>query len=293
VRLSLAGVAALALSGSLSWADAPVESRYQVNASFSGAWASISNVPGASVTQEEMSVELIGFRRPLRDDETPFSLQPFMQRESTLSLSVDIGRSQLADQSVYFYPTGFVAITGANVDAYLNQWFAVIASASYAYNELGGDVSQTVHVFSTGAGVGFRYRNTRLDLSAGEQVSRTSGAFGPRQGNVSLSAVTVIKRRLSLDASGTLFDGGAHGFFEAGLYPSKWTGVIVSASATRSDLDARQYTGSVGFSCWFDARSGLLAEYTLIHATAPGTSDLADGISLMAHKLLVQAYFRR
>jgi hypothetical protein len=282
---------ALALCGAVARAEPPVESRYQVNGSLSGGWVSISNPSGTSATQEAMSVELTLFRTLLQDDESPYSLQPFMQRESTLSLSTDIGRFEQA-LSGNVYRTWFYATAGAKADAYLKQWFAVFASASYAYSEVGGDVSQTAHVFSTGVGVGFRYRNTRLDLSVGEEVPRASGAFGPWRGNLTVTAFTVIKHRLSLDASGTLFDGAVQGFLEAGLFPSKGTGVFVSASTSRSDIDIRQYGGSVGLVCWFDARSGLLGEYALSYTTSSASTDVASGDHELAHSLLVEAYFR-
>ena len=123
--------------------------------------------------------------------------------------------------------------------AYLKPWFAVFGGASYEYFNLHDvDVAQTGHGFAADVGVGFRVRNTRLDLSVTEQGDRTSGAFGPWRRNLTLSALTVIRRRVALTAVGTLVQGGEEGSFEVEVFPTKSTGVFVSgfAGPTRSPM---------------------------------------------------------
>ncbi len=130
-----------------------------------------------------------------------------------------------------------------------------------------------------------------------EGAARTAGAFGPWRGSLTLSVFTVIKHRLSLDASGTLLTGGGQGFFEAELFPTKATGMFVSAFAARFDgyptpTGIKQLRGSGGLTYWFDARSALLAEYTLLHETDPGDPQTANAYHGLSHTLLVEAYFR-
>ena len=76
------------------------EPNFQVNSSLSGTRYSLSNGPGlpsASGNQETLSMEMIAFGAPLHDDDSPYSLQAFMQRENTFTLSVSGGRFDTAN----------------------------------------------------------------------------------------------------------------------------------------------------------------------------------------------------
>ena len=64
---------------------------FQVNSSLSGTQYSLSNIPGVPDTSGDratLSMELIAFGAPLHDDDSPYSLQAFMQRENTVTVSV-------------------------------------------------------------------------------------------------------------------------------------------------------------------------------------------------------------
>src|SRR5437868_10506115 len=67
------------------------EANFQVNSSLSGTRYSLSNTtggPGTSGDQATLAMELIAFGAPLHDDDSPYGLQPFMQRENRFTLSV-------------------------------------------------------------------------------------------------------------------------------------------------------------------------------------------------------------
>jgi hypothetical protein len=307
----LAGFAALVVRGTPAEAEPPageVQSigldeapNFQVDTIASGGWYSLSyppSVPSTSGNSESLSMNVIAFQAPLRDDDSPYSLQPFFQRESTFTMSLSSGRFDTANQTGGVDRTEWNAGVGASFDAYLKRWFAVFAGASYGYFSLHDvDLAETGHSFSTDAGVGFRFRNTRVDLLVGEGISRTSGVFGAWRGNLTLYAFTVIRRRLSLTARGSLVQGGEEGFLEAELFPTKSSGVFASAFVGRYEpyvdpVVVTRTIGSVGFAGWFDATTGVLAEYSLTSETDPATPYVTIGYRELAHTLLLEAYFR-
>jgi hypothetical protein len=306
----LAGIAALVVRGLPARAEPSDDARavgadqdpnFQFNGTMTGTLYSISPPPGiprTSGNQETLSMNLIAFETPLHDDDSPYSLQAFAQRENTLSMSSTSGRFDTANQFGGVDRTEWYAGAGAGFDAYVKRWFALFASASYEYFDL-QDVAlaQTTHSFAADAGVGFRYRNTRVDVSVGEQGDRTSGDFGPWRGSLGLSAFTVINRRVSLTATGTLVQGGKEGFFAVELFPTKATGVFMSAFAGRFEpypepIVATRYIGSAGFAAWLDATTALVGQYSLTYETDPALPQVTNGYSELSHTLLFEAYFR-
>jgi hypothetical protein len=315
----LAGIAAFAVRGVPAQAEtaddvravaAEQEPNFEVDGALTGTRYSISQpagVPGTSGNRETLSMNLTAFETPLHDDDSPYSLQAFTQRKSTFSMSVNSGRFDTANQFGGVDRTEWYAGAGAGFDAYVKRWLAVFASASYDYFDLHDvDLVQTTHAFAADAGVGFRYRDTRVDLSVGEQGDRTLGAFGPWRGSLALSAFTVIRRRVSLTATGTLVQGdqggqggqgGREGFFAAELFPAKTTGVFVSAFAGRFEpysdpIGVRRYIGSAGVAGWLDATTALVGQYSLTYETDAATPQVTDGYNELSHTFLLEAYFR-
>jgi hypothetical protein len=306
----LAGIALFVVRGAPAQAEtaddvraaaADPEPNFEVDGTLSGTHYSISQpagVPGTSGNQETLSMNLTAFETPLHDDDSPYSLQAFTQRKSTFSMSVTSGHFDTANQFGGVDRTEWYAGAGAGFYAYVKRWLAVFASASYDYFDLRDvDLAQTVQSFAADAGVGFRYRDTRVDLAVGEQDDRILGAFGPRRGSLALSAFTVIRRRVSLTATGTLVQGGREGFFEAELFPAKTIGVFASAFAGRFEpysdpIVATRYVGSAGVAGWFDATTALVGQYSLTYETDPATPQVTDGYHELSHTLLLEAYFR-
>jgi hypothetical protein len=221
-----------------------------------------------------------------------------MQRENTFTVSVRGGRFDTANPYGGVDRTEWFTGVGAAFDAYLKPWFAVFGGASYSYFDLHDvDAAQTTHSFAGDVGVGFRVRNTRLNLSAGEQGDRSSGAFGPWRRSLTLSAFTVIKRRVALTAGGTLVQGGKEGSLEVEVFPTKSAGLFVSGFAGRFEpyvtpTLVTRYAGTAGFAGWFDANTALVAEYELTYemdlATLPSTS----GYNELSHTVVLEAYLR-
>jgi len=277
------------------------EPNFQVNSSLSGTRYSLSNIPGVPTTsgnQETLSMELIAFGAPLHDDDSPYSLQAFMQRENTFTLSVRGGRFDTANPFGGVGRTEWFAGVGGGFSAYLKPWFAVFGGASYEYFDLHDiGTAQTGHSFAGDVGVGFRLRNTRLDLSAGEQGDRTSGAFGPWRRSLRLSAFTVIKRRVALTAVGALVEGGEEGSFEVEVFPTKSAGLFVSGFAGQFEpyvtpTLATRYAGTAGFAGWLDANTALVGEYELTYEMDLATPPATSGYHELSHTVVVEAYLR-
>jgi len=177
----LAGSAAFVVRGAPARAEtvddvraaaADPEPNFEVDGALTGTHYSISQpagVPGTSGNQETLSMNLTAFATPLHDDDSPYSLQAFTQRESTFSMSIASGHFDTANQFGGVDRTEWYAGAGAGFNAYVKRWLAVFAGASYDYFDLHDvDLAQTVQSFAADAGVGLRYRDTRVDLSVGE-----------------------------------------------------------------------------------------------------------------------------
>lgn len=307
----LAGAAALVVPCALARAQAPAEELrtagadeepdFQVDSAASGGWYSLAYPPGSPSThgnREALSMSLTAFEVPLRDDDSPYTLQPFMQRESSFTLSFSGGRFDTTNPYGGVDRTEWNAGIGASFDAYLKRWLAVFGGASYGYFDLHDvDVAQTGHTFSASAGAGIRYGNTRVNLSGGGAVDRTAGAFGSWRRNLTLSAFSVIRRRVGVNVSGTLVQGGEEGSVDVEVYPTKGTGVFASAFAGRYEpysdpIFVTRYVGSVGFAGWFDATTALVGQYSLLDETDPATSSVTIGYRQLSHTLSIEAYFR-
>jgi hypothetical protein len=277
------------------------EPNFQVDSSLSGTRYAISPRPGGLSTsgnQETLSMEIIAFGAPLHDDDSPYSLQAFMQREDTFTLSVRGGRFDTANPYGGVDRTEWFTGVGGGFSAYLKPWFVLFGSASYGYFELHDvDAAQSGHTFAGDVGVGFRVRNTRLALSGGAQGDRMSGAFGPWRRSLTLSAFTVIRRRVVLSAAGTLVDGGEEGSFEVEVFPTKSAGLFVSGFAGRSQpyvtpTLVTRYAGTAGFAGWFDANTALVGEYELTYETDSATAPSTTGYNQLSHTVVLEAYFR-
>jgi hypothetical protein len=145
----LTALATLALHAAAARAEPPVDDlqvvppdpdpNFQVNTSLSGRRYSISDSPGVpdtSGSQEALSMTVIAYGTPLHDDESPYSLQPFMQRENTFSMSLSGGHFDTANPYGGVDRTEWSTGVGASFDAYLKRWLAVFGGASYGYFDL-------------------------------------------------------------------------------------------------------------------------------------------------------------
>jgi hypothetical protein len=100
----------------------------------------------------------------VRDDGTPRTLQPFLQRRSTLDLHLlgggfDTRRDAGEPRRVYYY--------GAEVavDAYLGAAFALTARTYYTHHRVNDTTSYAEESFSQSIGIGVRFGDVRFDAS--------------------------------------------------------------------------------------------------------------------------------
>ena len=277
------------------------EPNFQVNSSLSGTRYSLSYSPGGPSTsgnQEALSMEIIAFGAPLHDDDSPYSLQAFMQREDTFTLTVRGGRFDTANPYGGVDRTEWSTGVGGAFDAHLKPWFVVFGGASYGYFDLHDvNVAQTGDSYAGDVGFSFRIRNTRLDLSGGVQGERTSGVSGPWRPDLTLSAFTVIKRRVALSAAGTLLQGGELGSFEVEVFPTKSAGVFMSGFAGRFEpyvtpTLVTRYAGTAGFSGWFDANTAVVGQYQLTYETDPATPPSTTSYNELSHTFVLEGYVR-
>jgi hypothetical protein len=274
---------------------------FQVNSSLSATRYSLSYSPAGPDTsgnRETLSMEMIAFGAPLHDDDSPYSLQAFMQREDTFTLSVTGGRFDTANPYGGVDRTEWFTGVGGAFHAYLKPWFILFGGASYGYFSLHDvDTAQTGQSFAGDLGVGFRVRNTRLGLSAGAADVRTSGVSSPWRPSLTLSAFTVIKRRVALTAIGTLVQGGEEGFLQVEVFPTKSAGLFVSGFAGRFEpyvtpTVVTRYAGTAGFVGWFDANTALVGSYELSYEIDPATPPSTTGYDYLSHTVALEAHFR-
>jgi hypothetical protein len=219
------------------------------------------------------------------DDDAPRSLQPFLQRTGSVYGSV-VGGGFVTRYGAQSRTNSYFS-TDLGVDAYGTPHFALTGGGGYTYSVLDDDFVNESHAFSGRAGLGVRAGDARFDASYAFRARATDGTFEDlRWGTVSLRAYVVFARRLALDISGEVFEGGGGGGFDVAYYPLKDYGFDVGAHASSfayvgSDTRANEYTGSAGLSAWANPRLRFSWGYdlTLIHTPLqPPTALEADEV---------------
>jgi hypothetical protein len=245
--------------------------------------------------QESLNTQVIGFLAPLHDDGAPYSLQPFLQRESTFAVSLAGGHFDTHNPLGGPDPTDWWASLSAGGDLYLERWLAVFASVGYQYDDLSaGPADQATHLFAADVGLGLRARDTRLDLSYAQAASRRQGAFAPlKRGQVQLAVTSAIARRFEANVIATSVPGGGTGELALEYFAAPWAGIFANALAGKgqlygaSDTSVRRYEGSAGFAGWFDATTALSASYRLLIEDVP-----PNGYHQVAHTISLQVIAR-
>jgi hypothetical protein len=252
---------------------------------------------------EGLSVELTGFLAPVHDDGAPYALQPYLQRES--SLSMDLGATHFDTRN----PLGGVDRTdlavnvGGSGNLYLKPWAALFGGLAYTHDDLhdGPLSNQDTHAFSADVGLGLRVRDTRLDLSYGQLARRAFGTFQPLQrGTVRLSLTSVVARRFSLDLTGTSLPAGETGELTMEYFATPRVGIFAGALAGNGELywnskvTLRRYQGRAGFQAWFDSTFAASAQYELTIDDAPLQVDLGSLFTYhqVAHTISLQVIAR-
>jgi hypothetical protein len=133
--------------------------------------------PSTYGTGMDLDVDLIRFMAPLRDDGAPYSLQPFLQRSSQWSLSLDGTHFSTHNPFGGDDRTDWIGGISGALDAYVKPWLALTAGLGYGVSVLHDvGVDQTTRTFRGGFGFGLRAANTRFDAWYGLIAEDVAGS---------------------------------------------------------------------------------------------------------------------
>lgn len=255
----------------------------------------------AGGNQEGLNLDLTQFLSPLRDDGSPYSLRPYLQRTSALSLAIDFGH--FATHNPFGGPdrTSTDGGVGGSLDIYLKRWLVLTGHLGYGYDVLHDvDVSQKVHTVSGGAGLGFRAADWRADVAYSANTYHPSGSsWASLRQFASLSLFGVIARRYKVSLSGNTVPGGGTGEMNVEYFPSPEVGIFGGASAStgrlyESPITSTRYAGSVGIAGWVDSSSGIVGSYTRAAERVPMQviDTLTYGSNETSNEVVLEVYIR-
>ena len=237
--------------------------RWDITGGLSGSIYTIHPGPYANTDFDQQgnrgsaSVGPIVFLTPVVDNDAPRSLQPFLQRTSSVYGDVFGGGFVTRHGNGAFTRTDSLVGADAGADVYLTRHLALTGGIRYAYDVLHDDVLvRKGHSFSGSAGVGARIGDARIDASYGFGAYNFDGSFvKPGWGSVGLSAYLLLAESFAITLSGHVNDRGGGGGLNLGLYATKDFGVFAGFSGatftyTDSDVRSNRYNGSAGFSYW-------------------------------------------
>ncbi|HVY48064.1 MAG TPA: hypothetical protein VHB21_19385 [Minicystis sp.] len=210
------------------------------------------------------------------DDDAPRTLQPFLQRASSVRASFAGGTLRTVGPAL-----GHGAFTDANLDGgaafdlYVLRWLVLGASFDYQYDvttlrERGVHDAQTTNTLAPAGSVGVRFGDTRIDVIYRYRAPLVHGSVQfPQWGVLTAQVESVLaKRRLGLFVTASAFDSGAgltadiEGFFTKDL--SLYAGGYGSADAhDDAGTPHDDYGGRAGVAVWVAPRLRLVAEYEI------------------------------
>ncbi|HEY4120503.1 MAG TPA: hypothetical protein VGM56_21710 [Byssovorax sp.] len=219
-------------------------------------------------------LEVTRFVAPVVDDDAPRTLQPFLQRASTVSVSVNAGGFFTRLPGNEGAETDVNVAASAFADVYVTRFLALTAGFSYRYDDVQLPLGDTIlvgetHVVSPSAGVGVRIGDARIDLSYAASIFASGGGSGDGDwGTIALGAEVALRRKLYLHAVASAFHAGAGVYAGAEYFLTKDLSGFVdglgSTGAYTSDLSRlAEYGFDVGVAFWPMPRLRLVAEYAL------------------------------
>jgi hypothetical protein len=158
------------------------------------------------------------FPRAVVDDDSPLSLQPFLQRLSTINLGAGGGATVPAQQSVVPPNQRVHATAYGDADVYLNRVLAIAAGMSLNWYEdtmptvtMAGIVSGGVLQLRPFASVGLRFADLRVNFGWLVSATRAIGGdwLDPFYGSVFVDGKLVVARRVAVNLGVTVLRGGA------------------------------------------------------------------------------------
>lgn len=279
------------------------EPSWQVNASFSGSRYSLQNAaptPSTDGTGLDVDFDVRRFFAPLRDDGAPYSLQPFLQRSSSWTLSVDGTHSSTRDPLGGPARTYWAGGISGGLDVYIRRWLIVDAGLGYGRGVLHDEgIDQSNQSFGGHVQMGLRLANTRIDAWYGLTALETAGAFAPLRTRFGASAFSAFAQRVTLSADGTVIPGGASGDVALEYYAKREVGVFAGTFAAKGKLYSNddvvtRYGGWLGLAVWVDPTLAILAQYQLTLEALPerAVDTTPVGYQEVTHDLLLEAYAR-
>ncbi|HVZ73654.1 MAG TPA: hypothetical protein VHJ20_14845 [Polyangia bacterium] len=276
---------------------------WQVNTSFSGRRYSLDYTAptpsSTSGTGEAVGLEVTRFFAPLHDDGAPYSLEPFLQRASSWSLSID--GSHLTTNHPFGGPssTDWSGGISTSVDVYVKRWLILNGGVSTSYDRQTETTEQSSHSVSGYLDLGLRVADTRVDgwyTVNAEDVGGASSRFRNRFG---ASMFTAIARRFSLSLDGNRIPGGGNGEIALEYFARQDLGIFGGLFAEKgtfysTNLEVQEYSGWLGVATWLDPTVGVEGSYTLTTYDAP--VQLIDqtpfGYHDISHQLLFEVLAR-
>jgi hypothetical protein len=244
----------------------------------------------------DLDFGLTRYFAPLRDDGAPYSLQPFLQRSSIWSLSLDGGRISTRNPFGGQDRTEWDSGISTSIDAYVRRWLALNGGVGYGNASLRDvGISQTTHSFNAFAEVGLRVADTRIDAWYALTALERSGSFAPLRQRVGASAFTAIARRFSLNASASVIPSGVTASLGLEAFPARELGIFGGTSAARGklynvDLVATRYAGWIGVAGWIDPTMGILGQYNLFVEDDPQAS--GQSAREVSHAITLEVFAR-
>ena len=248
------------------------------------------------------------FLRPLRHDDSSPSLQPFLQRASSLYITAEgdgAGSSYRQQGQTVLNRTYAAATAGLGAEIYAGRFLYLGAEVGMAYVYLRDTDRQTppatlaARTWFVPASVSVGLRFSDLLFSIGYSVTvrlrEQERADLPSWGVVHLALRTVLNRYIDLGCAATLINGGAGLAIATGTYITPQTGLLASLSYRRGilfdgDSDARHQLGArLGLVYWFSSRIGTVLEglvqwTSLIPNREPAFTELA-GVATLALRI--------
>jgi hypothetical protein len=238
------------------------------------------------------------FLRPVLQDEAPLSLQPFLQRVSTLSLSA--GSSGFSSTFVQPWSRESVrrVIGGwASADGlvYLTPSFLLSAGLGFTYVHVSdtqtpawrGSPSSTVSAYRmylpVGVGLGARFGDVLLQLAYSiEPLSVQGGPWSvPFWGGASASVRAVLWRETDLSVRVSVIKGGAAASSSITSYQTRNLGLFASVFYAHGILYSDETRpqnragGDLGGLCWFSDRMGAQLSFGVTWTSGPAQNTRA------------------
>jgi hypothetical protein len=282
-------------------------SRFEIWGGLAGSAYSIHLVSTSLRAREQLGdsgsadVGALGYLTPVVDSSVARSLQPFLQRASSVYGRVSGGGfSTTYEAATGMHTRNYSYVeASAGVDAYLTSYFALTARLGYGYDVLHDKptLEKGQSLFG-GAGVGLRFGDARIDAAYAFDARGLDGAFvAQRWGEVKLTAKLVLAQSFALTAAAHVDDGGGGGSLDLAGYPTRDLALFIGGSGETfvyvdDGVRADQYTISAGTSYWLGRALRLSLGYEFRVFDLPAQPHHPFGTQQAEHAFSISAVAR-